>query len=262
MKKLRVSTETLRFVTGHQDRIDALAFALFIKEKRQNSLITNVTNAKLMKTFGMGMNTLKRVIDDGLKFGFLRYEGKNLIANKLHDNKSLTILLKRDFFVEQAKRNSKYKLTFCGIRSIVEESVVVNHVKIVCDCRDTHNRATSGCTTSSIRCAKKRESRMLRGVSYNDNYIGISNNRIQQIIGRKCNRAVNIVKQAIKHGLISKQVREIPFHIKGETYGPVMRAAMQGTNVIVWVQARSARIRLSNEYYYLGDIINKANHGK
>lgn len=262
MRKLRVSVEVLQFVAGHQDRIDALAFALFIKETRINSLITNATLAKLKKVFGMGSDTLRRVISNGVRWGFLRWEDKNLIANKLHNNKRFSLLLKRFLFVEQAQNSKRNRLTLCCLRSIVEEALFVNHVKKLDDCADTHVRAISGNTTAAIRCAKKRESRMLRSKSFNDSYVGISNNRIQQLIARKCNRAVNIVKQAISHGLVSKRVREIPFYKEGETYGAVMRAAMQGTNIIVWVQARSARIRLSNEYHYQGQIIEKSHHGK
>lgn len=262
MRKLRVGVDVLQFVAGHQDRIDALAFALFIKETRINSLITNATQSKLKNVFGMGSDTIRRVIENGVRWGFLRWEKKNLIANKLHDNKRFSYILKRYLFIEQAQNSKRSRLTLCCLRSIVEEALFVNHVKKLDDCADTHVRATSGKTTAAIRCAKKRESRMLQRESFNDSYIGISNNRIQQLIDRKHNRAVNIVKQAIRHGLVSKRVREIPFHKKGETYGPVMRAMMKGTNVIVWVQARSARIRLSNEYHYKGQILEKSNHGK
>lgn len=261
MRKLRVSVNYLRFVAGHQDRIDALAFALFIKEVHVNSIITNATQSRLKKIFGMSSDTLRKVINTGIRYGFLKWEGKNLIANKLHDNRTHSIILKRFWFIEQAKISKREKLTLCGIRAIVEEALFVNHVKVLDDCADTHVRATSGKTTNAIRCAKKRESRMLQTLSYNDGYTGISNKRIQKLIDRKSNRAVEVCKRAIRHGVVSKRVREIPFHKEGETYGPIMRAAMQGTNIIVWVQARSARIRLSNEFLYKGTIIEKSHHG-
>lgn len=261
MRKLRVGVDWLRFVAGHQDRIDALSFALFIKEIRINSVITNATQTKLKKVFGMSSDTLKRVIATGLRFGFLKWEGKSLISNSLHDNKTESILLKRFLFIEQASMSKRHKLTLCGVRAIVEEALFVNHVKMLDDCVDTHVRAISGNTTNAVRRAKKRESRMLRTSSFKEGCTGLSNKRIQKLIDRKANRAVEVSKRAVRHGLVSKKVREIPFHKEGETYGPVMRAAMRGTNVIVWVQARSARIRLSNEFHYKGTIIEKSHHG-
>ena len=260
MRKLWIGTNLIRFVAGHCDRIDALAFAIMIKKERNNSLIMNASQRNLKKIFHMGADTLKRVIDTGLKYGFLRKEGNNLIANKICENKKLGYLVRRTLFLEAKYKNNCGHLTLSSVRSIIEEAIIVNQVSMQQSCADTHVRATAGRTIGSIRYARKRESRMLND-KYCDNYTGLSNRRIQQLIGRKHGKAVKVVKNAISHKLISKRVREQEFQVPGETYGPVMRAMMQGTNVIVWVQAHSARIRLSNEYRCIGRNINIVNHG-
>lgn len=260
MRKLWIGTNVIRFVAGHRDRIDALAFAIMVKQERRNSLILNASQRNLKRIFHIGADTLRRVVEDGLKWGFLRKEGNNLIANKICENKKLGYLVKRVLFLEAKYKKNRNHLTLSSVRSIVEEAILVNQVSMQQSCADTHIRATSGITVGSIRNARKRESRMLND-EYCDDYTGLSNWRIQQLIGRKHGKAVKVVKTAIRHKLISKRVREKEFNIPGETYGPVMRAMMQGTNVIVWVQMRSARIRLSNEYCCISNNINIVNHG-
>lgn len=260
MRKLWIGTNVIRFVAGNRNRIDALAFAVMVKQVRRNSLIQKATQRNLKKVFHIGADTLKRVVDDGLKWGFLRKEGSNLIANKICENKKLGYLVRKSLFLEAKYRNKRDYLTLSSVRSIIEEAILVNQVNMQQSCSDTHVRATSGRTVRSIRNARKRESRMLNG-KYCNKYTGLSNWRIQQLIGRKHGRAVKVVKNAISHNLISKRIREKEFNKEGETYGPVMRAMMQGTNIIVWVQKRGARIRLSNEYRCIGNNINIVNHG-
>lgn len=260
VRKLWIGTETLRFVAGNRDKIDALAFAIMVKQERINSTITNCSQRNLKKVFHMGSDTLRRVIDDGLEYGFLRRDGNRLVANKICQNKKLGYKIARQIFIEAKYKNGDH-LTLSNVRTIIEEAIIVNQISMQQSCTDTHNRATNGQTTQSIRAARKRESRMLKRQYCND-YNGLSNLRIQQLIDRKHGKAVKVVKQAISHKLVSKRIRMTEFNVPGETYSPVMRAMMKGTNVIVWVQARCARIRLSNEYRYLGRNIDIVNHGK
>lgn len=260
MRKLLVGTDMLRFVAGNRDRIDALAFAIMIKQERINSTITGTSQRNLKKIFHMGSDTLRRVIENGMKYGFLRREGNRIIANKICRNKKLGYNIKRSFFVEAKHRNGSH-LTLSNVRTIVEEAIIVNQISMQQSCADTHDRATDGHTRKSVRDARKRESRMLKQ-PYCDGYTGLSNLRIQQLIGRKHGKAVKVVKQAIIHKLVSKRIRMTEFNVPGETYSPVMRAMMQGTNIIVWVENRCARIRLSNEYRYINNNIKIVNHGQ
>lgn len=260
MRKLRVSTEIIRYVAGHKERIDALAFALLIKQAYVDSIVRDATQRKLKDLFGMGSDKLKKVINDGIEFGFLRWNGKKLIANKLHGEKALSIILKGDWFVEAKNKNKKNKLTLIGVRSIIEMAIFVNQVNMQSNCADTHNRATSGQTVKQVRNAKQGESRMLHG-QFNENFTGLSNIRVQQLIGRKKKKALSTIKAAISHGLVSKQVREKFFGVVDESYDSLARKVLREMNVFVSVQLGYAVLRFSNEYSYLSDIISYANHG-
>ena len=261
MRKLRIGTDTIRFVAGYKDRIDALAFAILIKQKRINSTITNATQRKLKEVFGMGSDKLKRVIDDGIELGFLRREGGNIIANKLHSGNGLSLMMKSNWFVSAKNKNKKKKLKLAGVRSMIEVLIVTNQVSMQNSCRDTHNSATDGKDVREIRSARKRERRMLKR-NYNAKFTGLSNIRIQQLIGRKHNKAVKIVKTAIAKGLLKKQVREKVFDLVGVSLDTLSKAMLRDNNIVVWAQNHSGSLRFSNEYLYVGKIINKANHGK
>ena len=250
-------------VDNHNDRIDALAFAILIKQKRINSLITNPTERKLKKLFGMGADKLSQVIRVGLECGFLRYDGGSLVACKLHTNDFLSAIAKRDWF-EEAKENNKLKrLTIAGIRNIIEALLVVNQVKMQNDCIDTHNRATSPRNTAELRSARRRESRMLKR-DFCDKFTGLSNIRIQQIIARKRGKAIKAVKFAISKGLLSKKVREVTLNVEARDFSSLVRKVLEELypNVVVSLRNRTACLRFSNVYQYTGDIINRSHHGK
>ena len=248
MRRLRIGTEYLRFVAGHQDRIDALAFAVLVKQDRINSLITNATYRKLKAIFSIGQAKLKKVLNDGVKFGFLRWEGKNLIANKLHEEGKLYYLLKSLWFAEA---QNKGKLTLSGVRSMIEEAIIANHVSMQNDCADTHNRATFGKNLTIVRNAKKRESRMLTK-DFCDNYKGLSYQRIQQLIARKKGKVTKIVKRAIAHGQITRRIRMIGANLAGDPCNAITKSVLEDTNIIVSPRLRHAYIRLSNEYTFRG----------
>ena len=261
MRKLWIGTETIRFVAGHRDRIDALAFAIMIKQERRNSLILNATQRNLKKIFHVGADKLRRLIRDGERLGFLRWYGKSLIANKVCQNKHLGYIVSSErFFEASTAQDGRLSLSLTKARNIIEEAIIVNQVSMQDSCKDTHNRATAGTSARAIRSAQKRERRMLRN-GFCDDFAGLSNIRIQQLIDRKHKKAIGVVKDAIRHGLISKHVREKELVVNGEAYNAVTRHYLQDTNVIVWVKMRSARIRRSNEYRYHGNNIKKVNHG-
>ncbi len=260
MRKLWIGTHVLRFVAGHRNRIDALAFAILVKQERRNSLITNATRRKLKELFHMGSDKLKQVIEDGVKCSFLRWEGNNLIANKVCLQKGLGYMISRKLFLEAKFRNKNGLLTLSAVRTIIEEAIIVNQINMQNNCSDTHVRATEAKSVKTVRAAKKRESRMLNG-KYCEDYVGLSNARIQALIGRSHGKASKAVKNAISHNLISKKVRIYETSIPGDSCTPVLRAAMRGTNIVIWVEMRCARLYLSNVYSYRGKNILKVNHG-
>ena len=56
MRDLYISIGILRSIEGDKYLIEAVAFAVLIKQHRINSLITNATHRKLKTVFGRGEN--------------------------------------------------------------------------------------------------------------------------------------------------------------------------------------------------------------
>lgn len=207
----------------------------------------------------MGADKLRKVIKDGLNLGFLRFEGKNLIANKIHGRHTQAFILKRDWFVT-SKKNKGGKIKFRSIRAMIETAIIVNHVNIQQSCADTHYRATSGRSVQQIRSAKKRESRMLRK-DFDPRFTGLSYFRIQQLIDRKKNKAVNTIKCAVSHDLLTKQIRERNLNIARQSFNALIRDIFMERNETVITRNDSVVLRLSNEYRYIGNVIKLSNHG-
>lgn len=249
-------------VAGSKDRIDALAFAILIKQERINSLITNPTQKKLKELFGMGADKLRKVIKDGVECGFIRYDGKSLVACKLHTNKFYSVVLKKDWFDEAKKNNKKKRLTLTDVRAIIETMIIVNQIKMQNDCEDTHNRATSPSCTAELRSAKRRERRMLQH-DFCDQFTGLSNIRIQQLIARKKGKAIKTIKSAINKELLTKRMREVTLSVEGKDFTSLVKCILEELypNAIVSMRNRYAFLRFSNVYSYVGRNINFSNHG-
>ena len=260
MRKLWIGTNVLRFVSGNVARIEALAFAILIKQHRINSEITDASLRRLKEEFGCGYNTLRRAVANGLDSGFLRKEGNSLIANRLHDNLHLSYCLKARFFVDAVNNCRKHKLSLQSVIKIIEVAITVNQVCMIQDCADTHERATSGQSVRAIRNARKRESRMLRGTSYNEDFVGLSNLQIQKLIGKKAHTAIRVVKQAILQGLIEKRWRMKFINTNGDPCNFVTANYVDDAKIIVSLRHRSVFERTSNVYSTKSCLVMRTNN--
>ena len=247
MRDLYISIGILRSIEGDKHLIEAVAFAVLIKQHRINSLITNATHRKLKTEFGIGTKRLQRVLADGLSSGFLRKEGEDLIANKLHEKTNLTYCMKAEYFEDAVISNKHNRLTLNGVIRIIETAILYNHVKMIQDCKDTHGIATSN-DLKAVKQARKRESRMLSGGSYNEGYKGLSNGTIVKLIGKKVGTAIKVVKKAIHLNLVTKHWRFDFFDIDGGHVTAYAKNYFEDMGYIVSLAHRAVYKRLSNEY--------------
>ena len=68
-----------------KEKLEALAFAVFIKTKFVSSVFNDATIRRCNKVFGMGSTKSSRLINNGLKYGYLIRSGKDIIATKIRD---------------------------------------------------------------------------------------------------------------------------------------------------------------------------------
>lgn len=259
MKKLLISTRILRFVVGSKEKIDALAFAILVKQHRVSSLITHATQRKLKSVFGIGADKLKRLIADGIMFGFLRREGDSLIANRLHGDVGLCYTMTKEMFDRSTRKG---KLTIVGVRRMICTAILYNQVSMQQSCEDTHKKASGSDSLIEAKRAMKRERSMLSGKSYEEGFRGLSNKRIQKLIGRKKSSAVRVVKDAVGSDLLNKRWRVEYFLVSGDSFTHHANSLREreDIHVIVDFRRRSMFARFSNEYSIKTDLMKLANN--
>lgn len=249
MRDLYIKVGTLRSIEGDKFLIEAVAFAVLIKQHRISSLIMEATHRKLKTEFGIGTERLQRVLANGLSSGFLRKEGGNLIANKLHGDTNLAYCMKAEYFEDAIMSSKHNRLTLNGVIRIIETAILYNHVNMIQDCKDTHSIAHSN-DLKAVKRARKRESRMLSSGSYNEGYKGLSNGTITKLIGKKVGTAIKVAKKAIQLNLVSKQWRFDFFDVDGKHVTAYAREYFEFEDMgyIVSLAHRAVYKRLSNEY--------------
>ncbi len=247
MRDLYIKVGTLRSIEGDKFLIEAVAFAVLIKQHRISSLITEATHRKLKTEFGIGTERLQRVLANGLSSGFLRKEDGNLIANKLHGDTNLAYCMKAEYFADAVNSNWRKRLTLNAVVRIIETAILYNHVKMIQDCKDTHGIANSN-DLKAVKQARKRESSMLSGGSYNEGYKGLSNGTIVKLIGKKVGTAIKVAKKAIHLNLVTKHWRFDFFDIDGGHVTAYAKNYFEDMGYIVSLAHRAVYKRLSNEY--------------
>lgn len=262
MRTLLISTYTLRLVVGNKEGIDALAFAVLIKQSRVNSLITHATQRKLKSVFGIGADKLKRLITDGIKLGFLRKENDSLIANRLHGDKGLCYTMRGEQFDDAVRSSKRGKLTLVGVRRMICTAILYNQVSMQQSCEDTQKKASGSASLVEVKRARKRERSMLSGKSYDERFRGLSNKRIQKLIGRKKSTAVKVVRNAVGSGLLNKKWRVEYFLVSGDSFTHYANSLheREDLHIIVDFRRRSMYTRFSNVYSIKTDLMKLANN--
>ena len=263
MRRLLLSVDVLRMVAGFKHKIEALAFAVLIKQHRINSLISNATQRKLKKEFGIGAERLRRIVSNGLSLGFLRKEGDNLIANRLHDNRGLVLTLMERFFDDALLKSKKGILTLNGVIRIVEAAILYNQVSIQVSCEDTHCSANSeSLPLGKVKKARKKEASMLHSGEYDNRYRGLRNVRIQQLIGRKKSSAINAVKHAIGLGMLNKRWNIRFFNSDKDQCEYMSRQDLnkEDMRMIVCLKKNYIGVRFANVYSKKTELMKLANN--
>lgn len=261
MRRLLISVHILRYIVGNKDRIDALAFAILIKQHRVNSLITHATQRKLKSLFGIGADKLRKVIADGLNSGFLRREGDSLVANRLHTNHCLCYQMTKGLFDDAISRSRKNKLTLIGVRRLIETAIIYNTVSMQESCEDTHSFASNSHDLKAIKRARKRENSMLSGTSYDQKRRLLSYARIQALIGRGKSLAIKDAKIAVWLNLLVKTWKVEHHYVNGKVSTYKTGNLRDDAHIIVSMRCNSVWTQFSNIYHIKTDLMKMSNNG-
>ena len=171
VQRLYLSMEYANEAVSSKEMTESLAFAMMVKLTFVNSKIKNATINRCKKIFGIGSTKMCRIINDGIKYGYLRKEGGAIIANSLRSEK--TYHFHSDFEALTASRtvgkkagaNGKKEEVQCQYKlkeiiALIREAVLLNHISKQSECSDTINSLQAPKTSRQLKKAKKWQKRM------------------------------------------------------------------------------------------------------
>ncbi|MGJ7024999.1 hypothetical protein [Petrimonas sulfuriphila] len=186
MKHIYLNTEIAKDAIRSKDRLEALSFAILVKDKFTSSMVNNATIRSCKELFKIGSTRTSRIIKNGLEYGYLRREKGALIANK----------------IKAKGYNVKIELDGNNLNSvmdIVRKSVLLNHIKVQNRITDTFQSASNPKFLKEYKSARKRVVRGMTGLTDYGHY-GTSTARVMEVTNTKRTKARAIVGSLVLSG--------------------------------------------------------------
>lgn len=194
---IRLSIDLAKEALGSREREEALAFAMSIKFRFVSSALKgkHTTKKHIKALFRIGDKKLTRILDNAVKFEYIRMEDGLIIANKLYRDLDLTYKIYVDREILLNKDAVK----------MLRHAVAVNHIGILTFFHDRKIRQASPKTIGDVKMRGKTK------------YFstGISNNRVAQVLNCKVWKAKQILKDLTNSGAISKEEQYKPVLLHG-----------------------------------------------
>ena len=226
---IRLSVDLAKEALGSKEREEALAFAISIKFRFVSSALKGKhTTKKHIKTlFKIGDKKLTRILDNAVGFGYIRFEGDRIIANKLYSDLDLTYTIHVD---------RKILLNKDAVK-LLRHAVAVNHVGILTFYSDRKIRQANPKTIGDVK--------MRNGKQYFST--GISNYRMAEVLSCKVWKAKQILKELTVKGIFTKEEQYKPALLKGHIN---LRIWNQFANDGVFIKRRNGILvqQLANKY--------------
>ena len=187
-----------------KEALEGLAFAVMIKMAFRSSRVNNPTNRNLMSIFRMGSAKTARVLKNALDNGYVRRDGKTIVARPVKADGDFTCKFSFDVPTD-GECPMRIKAVIDGIRA----AIVLNHVKKQNKCGNTFNALTTGrdedgnyISYRRQKSAYRRFTRMSLTHSFHD---GLSNGRIMQLTNTKRYTERKLLGLMLKSGVILRR---------------------------------------------------------
>lgn len=202
MRQIRIGIKEAEQALSDKNRLDTFCMLLKIKLMFRSSDLNLTSYNKCSAIMHISNTKLKRLLESGCKLGYFRKEqskaGKiRFIAQKIHSDKEYSYRTRKD---------DLSKLTFPELKNLVRRIVIENQIRKQEDVFNTHNKGTDGTSMKSIRCARKRESRMLKK-SFCTDYRGLSYDRAKKVINSSLYMSMKVLTNLVQRGIVSKKHR-------------------------------------------------------
>lgn len=194
-RKIYLSISKAKEAIKSKDRLEAFAFAVQIKGLYVSSVLKNTEKVKLKSKFNVGHIKLTRLIENGLKYGYLREFNGFLIASKLYEQNELVIAL--NFNSEKSLYSNN------EIKGLIQRSVIIDHINKVEFLNNTICMTTD--PKANYKDRRKAVKKLYRYVkSISGELIGISYDRLAKVANISRQKAIKFVKILVSKGVISK----------------------------------------------------------
>lgn len=174
-------------------QLEALAFAISIKIKFVSSVFKDATVRRCNKVFEMGSTKSSRLIKNGLKYGYLERQGKDIIAKKVRV---------AGRFHNKLIFNPDVNYSISMIIDKIRETVLLNQLRKQTYVVDKIKKARS---PENLKEHKARyKGSFMRNLSVNE---GFSIKRIMEVTNTKKYRARKIVRSLVNQNQVKMTIR-------------------------------------------------------
>ena len=203
-RTINISISSASDALANKDKLEGYCFALMLKTAFVNSEFYNPTISNIKKVFHLGTDKSRRVLSNGIKYGYIVKTQKGIKANISKPSNEYAFSLTFKLRALNNKRGGHCYYTIKEIESLVRRIVLVNHINKQTDCLNQFKVMDGEAqSTKQLRNAKKRIAKMSNGKAYD----GLSLNRISKIIKGSYYLSRKAVNVLVNDGIVSKKMR-------------------------------------------------------
>ncbi len=211
-RKLYISIEESILAFQLKETAEAYIFAMMLKASARSSRINNPSIRNLKSILHIGNTKCCRALKNAVAAGYVRYEGKTLVANPMKNNKDNI----RPIFFERAEHkldgSLDCKVSFREMEKLIREQVIINHVKKQNLCEKTYKAVTDGevggerLTSEQIKVYRRRKNRLSHTKEFHK---GLSLAKVMRILQSSRYAARKLMRGLVGTGkLVKNEVLE------------------------------------------------------
>lgn len=228
-RRIYLSVPLIAEATKDKSRLDALAFAVMIKETFVSSSIQSPTYSRLRSIFHMGNDKLRRLVTNGCKYGYLRFDNGFLVANKLSNEKEYKIKVDTAFYTASFTKKNECVFKHKDIKELILKSAILNHINKVNDCYDTSQKAQN---PNNVREYKKARARLKCMHSKKSSSKCVSIRRFVEVTNSTFYSVKKAIKSLKSNGTISSVCEFVQTDIKPSEFDSKALAWLKATGNI------------------------------
>ena len=202
-RSIYISIDEAAQAVRSKEMLEGLAFAVMMKMAFISSRVNNPTNRNLIRIFHMGSAKTARVLKNAIANGYVRRDGKSIVALPVKSAGEYTCRFTFDFPTDGC-----CPMRIADVISGIRAAIVLNHVKKQNDCGNTYKALTTGFDEDGRRISYSRLKRMYRRTTSmlpsQSFRRGLSNARVMQLTNTKRYSERKLMGLLLAKGVIQK----------------------------------------------------------